>query len=454
MKGFGTYISKHLLRFGVVLLLLLLLNAIAFALTFYSGIQRYYGAYSPTRMLETLAENVSQDGFAASAVQTLQSQNLWAMYLDGTGDCCWSISRPREVPKHYSLQDVAVFSKGYLADYPVFLHNIEDGLLVLGYPKDSYMKFNSNYLPISLVEMLPVFAFGLLVTDCLLLFLAYVLSRRSILKNAEPILSAVETLGEGRPAKLSIHGELSPIAESINKVSQRLQAQNTARANWISGVSHDIRTPLSMLLGYAQRIAQNDALGEDVRKQAEIMQFQSIQIKELVQDLNLVSQLEYEMQPLRREPVHLARLLRRCAADRLNAGLPEEYTLSVEITPEAEAVVLEGDARLLSRAVGNLLQNSLKHNPQGCVVKLGLDCTEHTVSLTVSDNGVGLSEETLRNLKETPHYMESTDESLTLRHGLGLLLVRQIVQAQNGQLSIENGPEGGCKTTLSFPIRT
>ena len=82
-------------------------------------------------MLETLAENVSQDGFAASAVQTLQSQNLWAMYLDGTGDCCWSISRPREVPKHYSLQDVAVFSKGYLADYPVFLHNIEDGLLVL-----------------------------------------------------------------------------------------------------------------------------------------------------------------------------------------------------------------------------------------------------------------------------------------------------------------------------------
>ena len=428
MKGFGTYISKHLLRFGVVLLLLLLLNAIAFALTFYSGIQRYYGAYSPTRMLETLAENVSQDGFAASAVQTLQSQNLWAMYLDGTGDCCWSISRPREVPKHYSLQDVAVFSKGYLADYPVFLHNIEDGLLVLGYPKDSYMKFNSNYLPISLVEMLPVFAFGLLVTDCLLLFLAYVLSRRSILKNAEPILSAVEILGEGRPAKLSIHGELSPIAESINKVSQRLQAQNTARANWISGVSHDIRTPLSMLLGYAQRIAQNDALGEDVRKQAEIMQFQSIQIKELVQDLNLVSQLEYEMQP-------------------------EEYTLSVEITPEAEAVVLEGDARLLSRAVGNLLQNSLKHNPQGCVVKLGLDCIEHTVSLTVSDNGVGLSKEILQNLKEAKHYMESTDESLTLRHGLGLLLVRQIVQAQNGQLAIENGPEGGCRTTLSFPVR-
>lgn len=451
MKGFGLYISKHLLRFGGVLLLLLLLNAIVFALTFYSGIQRYYGETSPTKMLETLSEDVSQDGISDTAARTLETRQLWAIYLDGAGDCRWSVARPPEVPEHYSLQDFAVFSKGYLADYPVFLRNIGDGLLVLGYPKDSYVKFNSNYLPVSLVRMTPLFTLGLLVTDFLLLFLAYVLSKRSILKSTDPILSAVEDLGAGKPAELSIHGELSPIAESINQVSRRLQAQNTARANWISGVSHDIRTPLSMLLGYAQRIAQDDTLREDVRRQAEIMQFQSTQIKELVQDLNLVSQLEYEMQPLHREPVRLSKLLRSCAADRLNAGLPEGYALSVQIASEAEALVLEGDARLLSRAVGNLLQNSFKHNPQGCAVKLGLDSTEDRIILTVSDNGAGLPEETLRRLKETPHYLESTDESLNLRHGLGLLLVRQIVQAQAGSLTIENRPEGGCRTTLTFP---
>lgn len=451
MKGFGLYISKHLLRFGGVLLLLLLLNAIVIALTFYSGIQRYYGETSPIKMLDTLSEDVSQEGISDAAARTLETRQLWAIYLDGAGECRWSVARPPEVPEQYSLQDVAVFSKGYIADYPVFLRNIGYGLLILGYPKDSYVKFSSNYLPLSLVRMLPLFALGLLATDCLLLFLAYVLSRRSILKSVSPILSAVEDLGAGKPAELSVHGELSPIAESINQVSRRLQTQNTARANWISGVSHDIRTPLSMLLGYAQRIAQDDTLREDVRRQAEIMQLQSTQIRDLVQDLNLVSQLEYEMQPLRREPVRLSKLLRSCAADRLNAGLPECYALSVEIAPEAETLALEGDARLLSRAVGNLLQNSLKHNPQGCTVKLGLDCTEDTMFLTVSDDGAGLPEETLRKLKETPHYLESTDESLNLRHGLGLLLVRQIVQAQAGSLTIENRPEGGCRTTLTFP---
>ena len=82
----------------------------------------------------------------------------------------------------------------------------------------------------------------------------------------------------------------------MNKASSILNRQNEARANWISGVSHDIRTPLSMIMGYAGRIAENETASKTIQEQAEIVRKQSVKIKELVQDLNLVSQDVYKRQ--------------------------------------------------------------------------------------------------------------------------------------------------------------
>ena len=96
------------------------------------------------------------------------------------------------------------------------------------------------------------------------------------------------------------------------------------------------------------------------------------------------------------------------------------------------------------------VQNSIKHNPQGCKILLSLKYTEETLTLTVADNGVGLTPEKLQELEEKPHYMESTDERLDLRHGLGLLLVRQIVEAHGGSMKIDGVSNQGCQTVLSF----
>ncbi len=111
---------------------------------------------------------------------------------------------------------------------------------------------------------------------------------------------------------------------------------------------------------------------------------------------------------------------------------------------------MECDARLISRAINNLVQNSINHNPQGCTISLFLACSDTAIFLTVADNGVGLSAEKLRELEEKPHYMESTDERLDLRHGLGLLLVRQIVEAHSGAMKMESAPQSGYKAVLTF----
>lgn len=450
MKAFGAYISKYLLSFFVFVLALLLVNILAFAFTFGGIVFREYGAASPANMLETVAAELSASGVSEETAQELNRNQIWAMLLDADGNCDWSVCLPEEVPMQHTIQDVAVFSKGYLQGYPVFVRNMEDGLLVLGYPKDSFMKLTGNYFPIRAVRLFPLFVTGILAIDILLLFLVYYFSRRKISKNTEPIMASIKTLSTGKPVALSVRGELSEIAESVNQASQVLSRQNQARANWISGVSHDIRTPLSMIMGYAGRIAGDRSAGGTIRKEAEIIRAQSAKIKDLVQDLNLVSQLEYEMQPLHKEPVRLSKLLRSCAADLLNAGISEKYTLETEIFKDAEAAIMECDARLISRAVNNLVQNSIRHNPQGCTITLRLTCSNTAIFLTVADNGAGLSAEKLRELEEKPHYMESTDERLDLRHGLGLLLVRQIMEAHGGTMEMESAPQSGFQTVLAF----
>ena len=453
MKAFGKYISKYLLSFFAFALVLLLINILAFALTFSGIVSKEYGTASPANMLEAVAADLSASGISEETEQALDSNHIWAMLLDVNGVCDWSVSLPEEIPTQYTIQDVAVFSKGYLQDYPVFVRNTDDGLLVLGYPKDSFMKLTGNYFPIQAIRIIPPFVTGILTADIVVLFLVYCFSKRRIARNTEPIMASIKTLSAGKPVDLSIRGELSEIADSVNQASRVLSRQNQARANWISGVSHDIRTPLSMIMGYAERIASDRLASGNIQQEAEIIRAQSAKINDLVQDLNLVSQLEYEMQPLHKEPVRLSKLLRSYAADLLNAGIASKYTVETEILPSAETVVIECDARLISRAINNLVQNSIYHNPQGCNIFLSLDCFQADISITVADNGVGLSAEKLRDLGEKPHYMESTDERLDLRHGLGLLLVRQIVEAHGGTMKIESAEQSGCRTVLTLKCR-
>ena len=453
MKAFGKYISKYLLSFFAFALVLLLINILAFALTFGGIVFREYGSASPANMLEAVAADLSASGISEERLQELNRNQIWAMLLDASGRCIWEVSLPEEIPTQYTIQNVAVFSKGYLQDYPVFVRNTDNGLLVLGYPKDSFMKLTGNYFPIRAIRIFPLFITGILAIDIVLLFLVYYFSKRKIAKNTEPIMASIKTLSTGKPVDLSIQGELSEIADSVNQASQVLSRQNQARANWISGVSHDIRTPLSMIMGYAQRIAVDHEANGNIRKEAEIIRAQSAKIKDLVQDLNLVSQLEYEMQPLHKEPVRLSKLLRSYAADLLNAGIGEKHSIGVDVSSEAETAVIECDARLISRAIGNLVQNSINHNPQGCDIFLSLDCSSEDSSITVADNGVGMSAEKLRELEERAHYMESTDERLDLRHGLGLLLVRQVVEAHGGNIEIRNLLQHGCEFCLIFRFK-
>jgi signal transduction histidine kinase len=207
-----------------------------------------------------------------------------------------------------------------------------------------------------------------------------------------------------------------------------------------------------MIMGYAERIANDITASNQIKEQADIVCQQSIKIKDLVQDLNLVSRLEYEMQPLYKEKVRLSKVIRSYAVELINSGLADCFTIEVNIASIAENICLECDVRMITRAISNLIQNSIQHNPSGCKINIKLDYTDSKLILRLADNGVGLSAEKLLDLKSNSRYMESVDERLNLKHGLGLILVRQIIEAHHGTIEMESESQKGYETIIIFHL--
>ncbi len=205
-----------------------------------------------------------------------------------------------------------------------------------------------------------------------------------------------------------------------------------------------------MILGYASHISESDAIDNITREQAKIIKGQSVKIKGLIEDINLASQLEYEMQPLQKTNIKLSKLLRNYVADFLNTFSKDDYNISVDISPNAENSVFECDERLIIRAINNLVINSIEHNKTGCDITLSLDVVDEDITLTVSDTGVGLSHKKIKELNEKSHYLKSTDDKLKLRHGLGLLLVKQIAHVHDAKMTISDNNNCGCKIEITF----
>lgn len=456
MRNFGKFISKHFFIYLSVVILIVVLDLLIFFLTF-SGTVSNISKNSPVQTLEKVSNNLTvQNGeyiLNNKCQKELIINNIWGIVIDDNGNVVWKHNLPKEIPLNYSLQDVATFSKGYIKDYPVFTWKHGNDLLVLGYPKNSYSKFMTNYLSLSVIQKTPFLLLIMLVSNIAILFIVYYLSKRSVMLKISPILNGIDKLSHGETVTLNINGELKEIGNRINETSMQLMKQNQARANWISGVSHDIRTPLSMIMGYADKISSTLNIEENTKKQANIIKTQSVKIKNLVQDLNLVSQLNYNVQPIQEAPVHLCKMLREIVVEYLNSNINNKFEFELNLDRNTEQITIIGDERLLGRAIQNIISNSINHNENGCIISIRSKVNGSNLILVISDNGKGISGEELQKIQSTPHYLQSTDDRLDLRHGLGLLLVKEIVSIHKGTISISSVLNKGFSTTISLPIK-
>lgn len=375
----------------------------------------------------------------------------WAMVLDDDGEVIWEYQLPQELERRYTAPEIAVFSHWYLDDYPVFCQVRDYGLLVLGMPRDSIWKYSFWTYP-ELINWLfyrgTTVMGGVLV---LILVLCLLFSWRGA-KSLGVVADGLDTLAEGRTVNSSTKGFAGELAEKLNRTSAQIRSRNeiirqrdTARTNWIAGVSHDIRTPLSLILGWAEQLQKNDALPEETRRKAEGICQQSEKIRALVEDLNLTSKLQYGAQPLRRKEAHAGPLLRQMVADFCNGPLAGDSEVELVISREAETATLQVDEALLARAVENILGNSVRHNPGTVRCRVAVSVTDRSLCIAITDDGTGFPDRVLEAL-QTGCVEENTP------HILGLHVVEQILQAHGGTVLFSQNEPRGSRVEMRLPI--
>ncbi len=452
LKGLGGMLARYVGAAVLIGLSLLMLNVVAMV-QFIVSCQKP-GNVTNYRIV-TISEGIRREADGSFTVSdearhALDERYEWAMLLDDGGNVIWDDRLPEELPRSYTVSEVAAFSKWYLGDYPVYCWRNGYGLMVMARAPGSEWKYDITMQMQTMeaaINWLPIVFFA---NIFMTLVMALVLGWRMYLALA-PAAEGINGLANGEDVSIMEKGPLKLICTDINRASEELSRQRAAlqkrdrtRTEWVAGVSHDIRTPLAIVQGNAAQLEEDPALAGNARKKAKLIRLQSQRIGRLVSDLNLASKLEYELQPLNISEFRPASMLRAAAADILNEYCESRICIETRIPEETEGFKAHGDEALIRRAVDNLLRNSVTHN-EGCVrIELALSLMSGCWSVTVTDDGNGLSKERLEML-------ERDGDGPLPSHGLGLVLVRQIAGAHKGTALFENMREG-LRVTLCFNI--
>lgn len=376
----------------------------------------------------------------------------WAMVLDDNGNVIWQQDLPQKLNHRYTASEVAVFSHWYLADYPVQCWAADYGLFVVAEPVGTCWKYNIDMkqkMIIMLAKSIQLTMVGLLlvVLGCCLFF-----SWRGS-KSLQTVTAGLDTLAQGGTVSLPAAGFAGELAQKLNETSEQLRRRNeiiarrdTARTEWIAGVSHDIRTPLALILGWAEQLQRDATLPAAARQKAGGICTQCEKIRSLIEDLNLTSKLQYGAQPLRCRPTQAGPLLRRLAAEFCDSPLAARCTVALEIAPDADKAILDADAALLARAVENLLHNAACHNPGPVQVQLSAVRTGKTLRITIADDGAGYPPAVL-------HALQTGEAGENTPHILGLHVVEQIIRAHGGTAAFARNAPRGAKAVLVLPVK-
>lgn len=401
--------------------------------------------FSPSKMLSAVSEELSEteNGFSQTDFAALP-ENCWCILIDENGEIVWSQNKPEDIPEQYSINDIARMTRWYLNDYPVYVRTEDYGLLVLGLPKNTVGKYEMTY-SMQWFDTLPQRIMGVLVFNLFLAVLLAILIGFLLYRRLTVLTDGIRDLRQEKCIQLKEKGIFKELIKNLNLTADAIRRKNAAlaereqaRANWIAGISHDIRTPLTLIMGNAEALEEADTLSELQRKNVSAIMTQSAKIKKLIEDLNLISTLEYDMQPAKKKPLWICPFIREIVSSMMNSGLLENCEIELHLQDEKARVL--ADTFLLERAIFNLIHNSIAHNPKGIRVSVHVYTTPQTVHILIADNGIGVPERVLEKIAEIPKSA----------HGLGLPMAYKIIAVHGGSLSAKN--ENGFSVHIELPM--
>jgi signal transduction histidine kinase len=241
--------------------------------------------------------------------------------------------------------------------------------------------------------------------------------------------------------------EMQELAESFNHMTQDVERAQLHLRHFVADVSHELRSPLTSIQGFAQALIDGTASDDATKlKAAQIIDEESRRLKRQVDELLELSRMQSSQAKILKEPVDIGEVLEHCVEVFTVQARQKQVTLELKSVPK---LVVAGNADRLEQVFGNLLDNAIKNSPSGGRVSLASRIEGSFARIVVSDSGPGIPPDQLPFVFERFYQVTGTRTGV----GLGLAIAREIVAAHDGNIEASSAPGEGARFTVSLPVQ-
>lgn len=434
-----------------------------------------FGKTSPaTNLLNKVKPDVNWKDqhlhLSATTLQQIDEQEAWIQLLNSNGKVVDAYGKDKEAIT-YSVQAIHTLSETAADSVAAYFDAETEQTIIVGIDEPN----STLNLEIGLFHTINnsfIVMFVLLIL--LLLFCTFWYAR----KFGIPLITMmkwIQNLGSGfyeqpldihqHPVMLNKKGKLKrsyrlykEMISTLSHLTETLQLHETqrkkmaqTREEWISGLSHDLKTPLSSISGYAQMLkSENYSWTEaETREFSGIIDEKSIYMMELLEDLTLTFRLKNQGLPIAKEMVDINEYIRRIIIHYVND--PANSDKELVFLPHNETTLAAIDTRWFQRIIDNLIANAIKYNPNGTTITISISPIErHLIIITIEDNGIGMDKETLGKLFHRYYRGTNTSDSGS-GTGLGMAITKQLVQLHNGSINVKSTLNKGTTVRIILP---
>jgi len=313
--------------------------------------------------------------------------------------------------------------------------------LVLAKPRPGIMTVVGTFIwPLLLAA-----AFALVVSLIIAIFLA-----RSIYRPLAKVTKAAQQISTGDYSqRIKPEGpkEIQELGDSFNRMTENVEQAQLELRHFVADVSHELRSPLTSIQGFAQALIDGTASDDATKlKAAQIIDEESRRLKHQVDELLELSRMQSNQAKFLKEPVNLKEVLAQSAEVFTVQARQKQVTIELKAEPN---LIVAGDADRLEQVFNNLLDNAIKNSPAGGKVSIVSEEKEgKSARVMVSDQGPGIHPDHLAHVFERFYQVTGARTGV----GLGLAIAREIVTAHHGVIEASSTPGEGAVFTVTLPL--
>lgn len=275
---------------------------------------------------------------------------------------------------------------------------------------------------------------------CVSLYLAHLLTARLV----QPIERMTAHLNN--VSGVARYPELEPFMDMIEQQHEEILRSANMRVEFTANVSHELKTPLTSISGYAELIESGMAQGEQAKTFAAEIHKSANRLLTLINDIIRLSQMDAPMPDLKFEPVDLAQIAANTFEQLEMSARKADVTLQLYAKP----AMVEADRQMMDELLYNLCDNAIRYNVHGGSVKLEVRPIRDKVIVCVQDTGIGISPENQEHVFERFYRVDKSRSKATGGTGLGLAIVKHIAVKHNAQIELESELGRGTKISVIF----